>query len=104
MTDIHDHEGFASRVRSALIWRSGSQILAQIITWASTFIVINLLDPADYGLFALTRLRIARERPLPQLQHQLGQRPGELRTARPHCPPQRGGIDREPTAPGYASV
>jgi O-antigen/teichoic acid export membrane protein len=59
MTDAHDHKGFASRVRSAVIWRSGSQILAQIITWASTFIVINLLDPADYGLFALTQVVLA---------------------------------------------
>jgi O-antigen/teichoic acid export membrane protein len=59
MTDAHDHIGFTQRVRSALIWRSGSQILAQIITWASTFIVINLLDPADYGLFALTQVVLA---------------------------------------------
>lgn len=51
--------GFAQRVRSALIWRSGSQILAQIITWASTFVVVNLLNPADYGLFALTQVILA---------------------------------------------
>lgn len=59
MTDAHDPSGFTQRVRSALIWRSGSQILAQIITWASTFIVINLLNPADYGLFALTQVVLA---------------------------------------------
>ena len=47
---------FGSRVRSAVIWRSGSQILAQIITWASTLLVIRLLDPADYGLFAMTQV------------------------------------------------
>lgn len=51
--------GFAARVRSALIWRSGSQILGQIITWASTFIVINLLNPSDYGLFAMTQVILA---------------------------------------------
>ena len=49
-------EAFGSRVRSAVIWRSGSQILAQIITWASTLLVIRLLDPADYGLFAMTQV------------------------------------------------
>lgn len=59
MTPASDLQGFAQRVRSALIWRSGSQILAQAITWASTFIVINLLDPADYGLFALTQVVLA---------------------------------------------
>jgi len=51
--------GFATRVRAALIWRSGSQILAQIITWASTFVVINLLNPQDYGLVALTHVILA---------------------------------------------
>ncbi len=52
-------EAFGSRVRSAVIWRSGSQILAQIITWASTLLVIRLLDPADYGLFAMTQVVLA---------------------------------------------
>ncbi|MGN6690189.1 MAG: lipopolysaccharide biosynthesis protein [Sphingopyxis sp.] len=47
---------FGDRVRSAVIWRSGSQILAQIITWAATLAVIRLLDPADYGLFAMTQV------------------------------------------------
>ncbi|WOF43868.1 lipopolysaccharide biosynthesis protein [Sphingopyxis indica] len=47
---------FGDRVRSAVIWRSGSQILAQIITWSVTLVVIRLLDPADYGLFAMTQV------------------------------------------------
>jgi O-antigen/teichoic acid export membrane protein len=46
--------GLAERVRGAVIWRSGSQVVAQIITWAATFLVIRLLDPADYGMFAMT--------------------------------------------------
>jgi O-antigen/teichoic acid export membrane protein len=50
---------FRDRVRSAVIWRSGSQILAQIITWASTLLVIRLLNPADYGLFAMTQAILA---------------------------------------------
>jgi O-antigen/teichoic acid export membrane protein len=47
---------FADRVKSAVFWRSGSQILAQIITWGTTLAVIRLLDPADYGLFAMTQV------------------------------------------------
>lgn len=47
--------GFAARVRSALAWRWGSQVLAQAITWSSTFLVIRILDPSDYGLFAMTQ-------------------------------------------------
>src|SRR3546814_8977869 len=49
-------EAVGSRVRSAVSWRSGSQSLAQIITWASTLLVIRLLDPSDYGLFAMTQV------------------------------------------------
>ncbi len=47
-------ESLAAKVRSAVIWRSGSQILAQIVQWAATFLVIRILSPADYGLFAMT--------------------------------------------------
>jgi O-antigen/teichoic acid export membrane protein len=45
---------FKNQVRSAVIWRSGSQILAQLVQWAATFLVIRILDPRDYGLFAMT--------------------------------------------------
>ncbi len=45
---------FGGRIRSAIFWRSGSQIASQIVSWASTLIVVRLLDPADYGLFAMT--------------------------------------------------
>src|SRR3546814_17892186 len=47
---------FGDRVRSAVIWRSGSQILAQLVTWSVTLVVIRLRDPADYGQFALTQV------------------------------------------------
>jgi O-antigen/teichoic acid export membrane protein len=46
----------AERVRGAVIWRSGSQILGQLVTWACTFVVIRLLNPSDYGLFAMTQV------------------------------------------------
>ena len=44
----------AGDVRSAIIWRSGSQIAAQVISWSSTLMVMRLLLPADYGLFAMS--------------------------------------------------
>jgi O-antigen/teichoic acid export membrane protein len=50
----HRGESLADQVRSAVIWRSGSQILAQLVQWAATFLVIRILDPHDYGLFAMT--------------------------------------------------
>ncbi|KQN20674.1 capsule biosynthesis protein CapK [Sphingomonas sp. Leaf33] len=49
-------ESLRSQVRSAVIWRSGTQILGQMIAWASTFLVIRILSPADYGLFAMTQV------------------------------------------------
>lgn len=49
-------ESLRNQVRSAVIWRSGTQILGQIIAWASTFLVIRMLDPTAYGLFAMTQV------------------------------------------------
>ncbi len=37
------------------MWRSGSQIAAQLLTWTATFFVIRTLRPADYGLYAMTQ-------------------------------------------------
>jgi len=48
--------GFGARIKSALFWRSGSQIISQMISWVVTLAVIRLLDPADYGLFAMTQV------------------------------------------------
>ncbi|MFA9201851.1 MAG: lipopolysaccharide biosynthesis protein [Cypionkella sp.] len=45
----------AERVRSALAWRWGSQVVAQAIMWASTILVVRLLAPTDYGLYAMTQ-------------------------------------------------
>ncbi len=44
-----------ARVMKALAWRSASQIAAQIVTWSATFLVIRLLTPGDYGVFAATQ-------------------------------------------------
>lgn len=47
-------ESLRGQVRRAVLWRSGSQIAGQILSWASTFLVIRLLSPGDYGLVAMT--------------------------------------------------
>ena len=52
-------EPLASSVRRAVIWRSGSQIVAQVVAWGSTLAVVRILDPADYGLFAMTQVVLA---------------------------------------------
>ncbi|KEO89051.1 capsid assembly protein [Erythrobacter longus] len=51
----HD-SGFNARVRTAVAWRWGAQVAAQIITWTSTFLVVRLLEPSDYGLFAMSQV------------------------------------------------
>jgi O-antigen/teichoic acid export membrane protein len=48
----------AAQVRTAVIWRSGSQVLTQIVSWCSTLIVIRLLAPEDYGLFAMAQVML----------------------------------------------
>ncbi|MGI8944386.1 MAG: lipopolysaccharide biosynthesis protein [Qipengyuania sp.] len=58
-SDAQASQGFATRVRSALAWRYGSQIAAQVITWGSTLIVVRILDPSDYGLFAMSQVVLA---------------------------------------------
>lgn len=52
-------ESLTTSVRKAVLWRSGSQILAQTIAWASTLAVIRILAPADYGVFAMTQAILA---------------------------------------------
>jgi O-antigen/teichoic acid export membrane protein len=39
-----------------VFWRSGSQIVAQMVMWAATIIVVRLLNPQDYGLFAMSQV------------------------------------------------
>ena len=49
-------DSLRQRIRRAVIWRSGSQLVAQLVQWAATFLVIRILDPHDYGLFAMTQV------------------------------------------------
>lgn len=46
-------------VHKAVLWRSGSQIVAQLVAWGSTLAVVRILDPSDYGLFAMTQVVLA---------------------------------------------
>ena len=46
----------AGQVKGALFWRSGSQIVAQAFSWSATLLVVRLLSPSDYGLFAMTQV------------------------------------------------
>ena len=56
MTKTATEQAFSDRVRSAVFWRSGSQIVAQIVLWSATLLVVRLLEPSDYGLFAMTQV------------------------------------------------
>jgi O-antigen/teichoic acid export membrane protein len=58
VADAQAEAAFARRVRRALAWRWGTQVLAQVITWSSTIAVVRLLDPSDYGLFAMSQVVI----------------------------------------------
>lgn len=42
-----------SALHRALLWRTGGQAAAQLLLWSATFVVLRLLDPADYGLVAM---------------------------------------------------
>ncbi len=50
--------GMFALARQAVIWRAGAQIAGQIITWSATFLVIRILSPHDYGLFAMTQVML----------------------------------------------
>ncbi len=49
---------FAQQVKAGVIWRSGSQLVGQLIAWTSTFLVLRLLSPSDYGLVAMTAVML----------------------------------------------
>ena len=49
-------ENLKNRVLSALRWTAVARLTAQVITWAVTIVVIRVLDPADYGLMAMSEV------------------------------------------------
>jgi teichuronic acid exporter len=48
-----------AQVMSGLRWTVGARILAQVVTWAITLVVIRILTPADYGLLAMATICVA---------------------------------------------
>jgi len=55
-TPVLPPNSFGNRVRMAVFWRSGTQIFSQLVQWGVTILVVRLLDPRDYGLFAMTEV------------------------------------------------
>jgi O-antigen/teichoic acid export membrane protein len=45
---------FPNRIKRAVFWRSGTQDLAQLTSWGTTLALIRILEPSDYGLFAMS--------------------------------------------------
>jgi O-antigen/teichoic acid export membrane protein len=42
-----------SKVIDGLKWSVLSKLVAQLISWSSTFLVINLLNPNDFAVLAI---------------------------------------------------
>ncbi|MBW6524365.1 lipopolysaccharide biosynthesis protein [Sphingomonas sp. RHCKR47] len=55
----HSRTPLVRQIRNAIVWRSGSQILSQLVQWTATFLVIRILSPSDYGLFAMSAVVLA---------------------------------------------
>ena len=50
---------YRERVLASLMWLGGTQLVGQVVSWASTVLVIRLLAPGDYGLMAMATLFVA---------------------------------------------
>ena len=44
---------FRLKVLSSLKWQGAALALGQLISWGSTFVIVRLLAPGDYGLMAM---------------------------------------------------
>jgi hypothetical protein len=44
---------FRQKVLSGLYWTGSARLAAQVLSWATTLVVIRLLSPAEYGLIAM---------------------------------------------------
>jgi PST family polysaccharide transporter len=49
----HDQSGFITPLLRGLAWTAVAKWSTQVLTWASTIVVIRLLSPADYGLVGM---------------------------------------------------
>ena len=59
LTPVATPDSLERRIRHAILWRSGGAVAGQVVQWAATFLVIRILDPRDYGLFAMTGVVVA---------------------------------------------
>ena len=50
---------YRRKVLSSLAWQGSAQLVGQVISWASTILVIRLLDPEDYGLMSMATLFVS---------------------------------------------
>jgi O-antigen/teichoic acid export membrane protein len=48
-----------AQAMSGLRWTVGARLLAQVVTWTITLVVIRLLSPSDYGLLAMATIFVA---------------------------------------------
>lgn len=48
-----------AQVMTGLRWTLGARLMAQLITWAITLVVIRILTPSDYGLLAMASIFIS---------------------------------------------
>lgn len=69
-------DGLRAQVLRALKWSASLKLVSQLITWGMTFIVIRLLEPADYGLMAIATIAIA----FAMLVNELGVGPAIIQT------------------------
>ena len=53
-----DDVDLRSSVLRGFAWVGGGQFIGQLISWASTILVIRLLAPSDYGLIAMSASRV----------------------------------------------
>jgi teichuronic acid exporter len=50
---------FRHKVLKGFLWAGTSNFFSQLISWASTILVIRLLSPSDYGLMAMITIAIS---------------------------------------------
>ena len=55
-SQVGSSDDLSDQVRRAVMWRTGTQIVSQAISWTATLMVIRILNPADYGLFAMAQV------------------------------------------------
>jgi O-antigen/teichoic acid export membrane protein len=50
---MHQANSLKNQIVKGVAWSAGAKLVTQVLSWASTFIVIRQLAPTDYGLVAI---------------------------------------------------